>query len=268
MKERLAALAARSIMLLAASLIVCAGAQAQQSRVIDIPTRPGVTLRFLYLAPDKPRAAAVLFSGGPGDVQIANDGTVTRQKGNFLVRGRGLYAEQGIAVAVVSPPSDRRDLRGFRQTREHVEDIRAVIAWLRREAGVPVWLIGTSRGTQSAGYISTELAPSAGGADGLVLTSTILKTANARDRAVTEMPLDRVVVPVLVVHHKEDGCRVCPFSDVPRLMSRLTRAPRKELIAMEGGVSEGDPCEAFAHHGYNGIERDVVARIAGWIAPR
>jgi hypothetical protein len=34
------------------------------------------------------------------------------------------------------------------------------------------------------------------------------------------------------------------------------------------GLGEGDPCEAFAHHGYNGIERDVVARIAAWIAPQ
>jgi hypothetical protein len=34
---------------------------------------------------------------------------------------------------------------------------------------------------------------------------------------------------------------------------------------VEGGVSEGDPCEAFAYHGYNGIEREVVAKIAAWL---
>ena len=34
---------------------------------------------------------------------------------------------------------------------------------------------------------------------------------------------------------------------------------------MQGGTSVGDPCEARSHHGYNGIERDVVARIAAWI---
>jgi hypothetical protein len=49
-------------------------------------------------------------------------------------------------------------------------------------------------------------------------------------------------------------------------MDKLTAAPRKELIAIEGGVTEGNPCEAFAHHGYNGVEADVVARISGWIA--
>jgi len=244
---------------------LCFGVQAQQSRVVDIPTRPGVTQRFLYVAPARPKAAAVLFAGGHGDLQIASDGNLTRLKGNFLVRSRDFFAERGIAVAVVAPPSDRHDLSGFRQTREHVEDTRAVIAWLRKEAGVPVWLIGTSRGTQSAGFIATQLPRGDGGADGVVLTSTVLRGANARDRPVPEMPLGRVAMPVLVVHHRRDSCRVTSFADVPLLTGRLGAAPRTELIVIEGGVSQGDPCEAFAYHGYNGIEREVVEKIAGWM---
>jgi len=247
-------------------LVVALGARAQVPRVIDIPTRPGVTQRFLFIAPEKPRAAAVLFPGGQGDFQVEPGGAVVRQKGNFLVRSRDLFVAQGIAVAIVAPPSDRQDLQGFRQSREHAEDIRAVIAWLRREAGVPVWLAGTSRGTQSAAYIATELPRAAGGADGLVLTSTVLNSsARGIDRPVPDMPLERIAVPVLVVHHKLDGCRLCPFTEAPRLVDKLTAAPRKELIAIEGGVTEGNPCEAFAHHGYNGVEADVVARISGWI---
>jgi hypothetical protein len=34
---------------------------------------------------------------------------------------------------------------------------------------------------------------------------------------------------------------------------------------MEGGISVGDPCEAFAHHGYNGIEKETVYAIKNWI---
>src|SRR5262245_3219514 len=102
-----------------ALLCVCFAVQAQQSRVVDIPTRAGVTQRFLYVTPAKPRAAAVLFAGGNGDLQIESGGNLTKLKGNFLVRSRDLFVENGIAVAVVAPPSDRQDLRGFRQTREH-----------------------------------------------------------------------------------------------------------------------------------------------------
>lgn len=243
----------------------CLPAQAQQSRAVEIPTRPGVSQRFVYVAPDKPKATAVLFAGGQGELRISPDGHVGRQ-GNFLVRSRDLFAESGIAVAVIDAPSDRPSLASFRQTREHVDDVRAVIAWLRREASVPVWLVGTSRGTQSAGYIATQLPRNAGGADGIVLTSTVLvHSRNMQEPTVIEMALARIAVPVLVVHHKQDGCRVCPFADVPRLMSKLTAAPRKDLIAVEGGKSDGDPCEAFAYHGYTGIERDVVAKIAEWI---
>ena len=253
--------------LIAVPILIWAGvaAQAQQARVVDIATRPGVTQRFLYLAPEKPKAAAVLFSGGQGDLQIMPDGSVTRQNGNFLVRSRGLFVEQGIAVAVVAPPSDRQNLAGFRETREHVEDIGAVIDWLRRETHVPVWLVGTSRGTLSAAYIASQL-PRSDGADGVVLTSTVLAQGNnMREAAVPDLALERVNIPVLVVHHKQDGCRACPISEIPRLMDKLTAAPRKEFLAVEGGVNKGDPCEAFAYHGYNGIEREVVAKIAGWM---
>jgi hypothetical protein len=34
---------------------------------------------------------------------------------------------------------------------------------------------------------------------------------------------------------------------------------------MEGGSSVGNPCKAFAYHGYNGIERETVDAIKRWI---
>jgi hypothetical protein len=49
-------------------------------------------------------------------------------------------------------------------------------------------------------------------------------------------------------------------------MDKLSAASRKELMLFEGGsVRNPDPCEAFTHHGYLGIESDVVAKIAAWI---
>lgn len=38
-----------------------------------------------------------------------------------------------------------------------------------------------------------------------------------------------------------------------------------DFIAMEGDIAVGDSCEAFAHHGYKGIERETVAVIKAWI---
>ena len=38
-----------------------------------------------------------------------------------------------------------------------------------------------------------------------------------------------------------------------------------DLIEMEGGKSTGDDCEAYAHHGYYGIERETVDKMKAWI---
>lgn len=67
-------------------------------------------------------------------------------------------------------PSDRLEppyLSGFRQSSEHVADIKAVIAWLRQQVNAPVWLVGTSRGTQSVAFAATQLAKTDGGPDAL-----------------------------------------------------------------------------------------------------
>ncbi|SFC05184.1 hypothetical protein SAMN05216344_1084 [Polaromonas sp. OV174] len=247
-------------------LACCGAAQAQtQVKVEDLPTRPGVSQRLLVLSPPNPQATAILFAGGNGLLQIAADGTLGQGKGNFLVRSRQLFADRGMRVIVVDAPSDRQAppaLSGFRQTPEHLADIRAVMAWARTQGQQPVWLVGTSRGTQSAAYVATELV-GAQGPDGLVLTSTIL--SDPRGRPVPAMPLGQLKIPVLVVHHEQDGCKLCPFSELSGLMDKLSAASRKQLISFSGGQNRGDPCEAFAYHGFNGLEAEAVTKMVDWM---
>ena len=250
----------------AALLALLAHAQAQVvQKVVDIPTRPGVTQRMLVLAPPEPKAAVVLIPGGHGGLQMFPNGSMKWGEGNFLVRTRQLFAEQALLVAVIDAPSDRQAapfLQGFRQKPEHAADLKAVIAWLRESAKVPVWLVGTSRGTQSAGYVATELSGPEG-PDGVVLSSTIL--TDDKGRPVPAMPLGRIRVPVLVVHHEQDGCTHCDFSEIPALMGKLTSATRSQLLSFKGGNNQGDACEAMAYHGFNGLEKDVVQQTAAWI---
>ncbi len=254
--------------LLVMVFVSTAWAQVTQ-RVVDIPTRPGVTQRIVLLSPDNPKSAVILFPGGHGGLQITSTGSFKWGEGNFLVRTRDSFAAQGLLVAIVDAPSDRQSppyLSGFRQTPEHVADIKAVIAWLKQHVKVPVWLVGTSRGTQSAAFVATQLPVADGGPNGLVLTSTML--SDNKGRPVPDMDLDKIAIPILVVHHKRDGCKHCVYAELPRLMDKLNASPRKELLTMDGGQDRGDPCEAFAYHGFNGIERDVVAKIAQWIVAK
>jgi hypothetical protein len=253
-------------LLLALALDVSSAA-AQAERVVDVPTRPGVTERLLLIETPGAKATVILFAGGHGGLQIAPDGKIGWGAGNFLVRTRQILAGHGLNVATLDAPSDRQAspfLSGFRQSRGHVADLKAVMAHLRQQSNVPVWLMGTSMGTLSGAFVTTEVPRADGGPDGLILTSTILSFPGAR--AVPGMPLGFIKVPVLVVHHKLDGCDHCRPAELPALMDKLSNAPRKELMLFEGGRSRGpDPCEAFHYHGYNGIESDVVAKIAAWI---
>ncbi|WP_283149477.1 alpha/beta hydrolase [Silvimonas soli] len=265
----------RALLLQAIKAIVLVGGLCQSSvahadypeQVIDVKTRPDVTQRFLYIEPPSPKAVVVLYAGGNGGLRIDTSGHLGSGNNNFLVRTRQQFASSGFAVAVIDAPSDRQDppyLNGFRQSAEHATDSAAVIAWIHEHTKTPVWLIGTSRGTQSVAAAAIRLAGS-GGPDGIVLTSTIL--TDDRSTPVPAMDLTSLRIPVLVVHHQQDGCMHCPASALPGFMDKLVNTPRKMLIMETGGQDKGDACEALAHHGFNGIEAKVVQDIADWISP-
>lgn len=248
-----------------ALMLAVTPAFAQTQQVVDLPTR-GVTERMLVIAPDAPKAAVVLMTGGPGRVKITDNGGI-RNEGNFLVRSRRLFVQQGLATLVLDAPGDKSAgmMVAFRESGDHVTDLAAVIEWARAKWHKPVWLVGTSRGTQSVAYAAVELAGDARGPDGIVLTSSILERTRRENGApVQDLALGRIKVPVLVVHHENDPCWACQPARVREIMAKLPPATSK-LVMASGGESTGDPCEAFSHHGYNGIEGTVVTAISAFI---
>jgi hypothetical protein len=58
-----------------ALLLTTSTVLAQPARTVDIPTRPGVTQRFLLIAPEKPKAAVILFAGGDGGLTLDSQAT-------------------------------------------------------------------------------------------------------------------------------------------------------------------------------------------------
>jgi len=232
--------------------------------LISLPTRSGVTQSFYVTMPaGPPMASLILFTGGDG--KLRGYGPANIRHGNFLVRSRDLFVAQGFAVAVIDTPSDQSSGMGddFRVGSAHRRDIGFVIAWLRQRVAAPVWLVGTSMGTLSAANGGT-LQPD--GPDGIVLTSSVTRSSRRVHNTVYDArPID-VTIPTLIVHNREDGCVVCPFSDIPDLLGRFKNAPRGQLITFQGGDPPiTDACEALSRHGYLGLESQVVAAIAEWI---
>lgn len=241
--------------------------RAADADVVTLPVRDDARLRFLILRPDgPPTATVILYSGGNGTVGIKRDGSLKRD-GNFLVRTRELFAKHGFLVAVVDRPSDwaGSDKERYRLSTEHVEDAAAIARKLREIARVPVWFVGTSRGSISIANIASRL-----GGDliaGAVLSSSVTRIGRRAAQTVGDADLGGIAVPVLIVGHVNDDCFATPWPDQFDLRKKFRSAPVVDTIRIEGGDAgnHASPCGPFSHHGFLGQEDDVVAKIAGWI---
>ena len=228
-------------------------AQVLEEGWLAVPTRPGVQVPCLIdRDPDaEPTRVVLLFSGGLGRV---GTGGLANPAGNFLVRSRALFAARDIAAAVLDTPSDNPDGMSdrFRMGPEHAEDIGRVMDFLKarfpRVTGF--YLVGTSRGTLSAACAGRRLE---GRIQGIVLTSEVLFSSK---------PLNGATVPVLLVHHRHDGCKASAYRDAQSL-ARDLGAP---LITVDGGSPPvTGPCDPGSPHGFWGREAETVGEILRWI---
>ena len=142
---------------------VSGAAQVSKPMLVSIQTPRSATQTFILMKVDHPVASVILFAGGYGLLGLKSASSVEYGEG-FLVRSRAKFADHNFMVAVVDAPSDQQ--QGMNGA--HAGDIGAVAAYLKEQAGVPVW---PSMGTFSAAH-GAIAAP---GIDGLVLTSTVTR---------------------------------------------------------------------------------------------
>lgn len=260
----------RALLLAMLSAGVVAAAQADAPTLVKIRTPRGATEAFILIKPEKPVASVVLFAGDLGALGLQSASSMKSLAGNFLVRTRGKFAAHGFMVAVVDAPSDQpQGMKAtFRMSDAHAGDIGAVAAYLKKEAAVPVWLIGTSMGTFSA----AEGAIAANNIDGLVLTSAITRSrpewaiAKSHPDGVASMALEKIAVPTLIVSHRNDACEASPAAGAPKLQKQLSKASKVDVVLLDGGSPpESGPCEAKAAHGYFGIETQAIDTIAKFV---
>lgn len=236
------------------------------SSLVTLPTRPGVELTTLVIRPYEPIGNVILFAGGHGNLWLdAPEQTldIGWGKNNFLVRSADIFASLGFTVVVIDTPSDHVYMfDGFRNSAEHVKDLEAVIAYMRQQNDNPVWLVGTSRGTESAAFVALYSREKI---DGLVLTSS-MTIFNYRGRTVTSLPLRKITVPTLIVAHKHDGCYWTPPRGAEWIKQKMSNARHVELRYFEGGLTpQAGPCRGLSEHGFYGIENEVVGSIAKFI---
>ena len=272
------------ILILIVSWLVFGQPALAKDEVITLSTRPGVTQSYYHLYRNfkKPaRGHVVLFPGGDGRIGL-KDGRITELKSNFLVRTRKAWLEARFFVSIVDVPSDTKSMyfprKGdgeFRTSEEHAQDIEAIVRDLKKRAKLPVFLVGTSRGTMSVGNVTGKLPP--GLVDGIVLTSSVFQPLpmNHTDprrrgiRGLQQAELVAIQVPTLWVHHKADRCSITSASGLPQAMAWMVKAPLVEKMIISGGGKEKSaPCKGDSHHGFIGQEDEVTEKIIGWIKKR
>jgi hypothetical protein len=188
----------------------------------------------------RPTHAVILMPGGSGNLnpRLENGQLAFGFKGNFLIRSRGLFAD----ARLVAASSDANS---------NPERMMAIVGDLERRFGkLAVYIAGTSRSTETTMKLAQPLD---GRVAGFVHSSSMNPIASFDPRGFKSRHL--------IVIHKDDVCRVT------RAGASLSsaRSYGTELIVMEGGKSVGAECEAFSHHGYNGIERETVVKIKAWM---
>lgn len=187
-----------------------------------------------------PKYVLILFPGGDGVVnpRMEDGKLVYQKKGNFLLRAREYWVDEEFATATTNSTRVEERVQAL------IDDLSV------RFPSARIYLVGTSRGTDStlslAEYLSDKIA-------GEVHTSSMSRVA--------WFDASKYKNRHLVVHHRLDACRVTSFAAAESSHTRFGN----DFIAMDGGISVGDPCEAYAYHGYNGIEKETVAAIKAWI---
>jgi hypothetical protein len=234
--------------------------------IVTLNTRAGVTQSFFIASMGgvQPRAAALLFIGGGGYIRLRmEEGQPKFGAQNFLPRSRGEFIRNGILPVIMDNPSDQHSHEGmsdaFRAGPQHLTDVRAVLAELRRRyPGLPLYLVGTSRSTVSAAHLGQALGDEVAG---IVLTSSLFYAG--RRSVLASFDFSSVKVPLLFVHHREDGCASTPYGEAAALGARYP------LVSVRGGKPpQSGPCDPFAPHGFFGKEAETVDAIAGWMFKR
>ncbi|MEJ5999262.1 hypothetical protein [Paucibacter soli] len=252
--------------------LCCLAAQARPPTLQDeqlVETGWLTSNRALLMVPDRPRALALLFPGGGGDLGLSGGrGMVnfgSQLYMNFLVAARGLFFERDLAVLIIDAPGGRA--MSAQQRLGALGQLPGLLAQARKLApllqDLPVWALGTSAGTISvAGLI--EQAPDY--LAGVVLSSSITQGAgeggqwnSANPQGIASMRLDRFERPVLVLAHRDDQCRYTPPADAALLDARFVRSVRHRALVLETpSRTFGDPCGPNSPHGFAELESEAV----------
>ena len=148
-----------------------------------------------------------------------------------------------------------------RASSDHLMRIESVVLFYKERFGKPIWLMGHSNGAASVTEFYKYLQKS--GRSELVAGMIYSAARNGSDfnSATTNLP-------VLFLHHANDGCAGALMSESRSVYERLQKVDtaKVEYVAIKGGTSEpGHPCSS-GYHMYFGAGAEVSTAIDAFMA--
>jgi len=211
--KRIVATVAVIVLLVSGGSVKAEGPFDVAEAMVQIESRPDVFNRILIYRPEKSIANIILFPDGNGRLDIThvfNDPSIGRSEDVPLAL-IGQLLDQKMSVVLMDAPTDHNSMLGvngwhgpgiFRLSNDHAIDIGAVVAYLKQETALPIWLAGVRMGafsaTTAAIYLQQEIT-------GLVLVGGITHCPEQKillqlcPHGLMGMPLHDITVPTLIL---------------------------------------------------------------------
>lgn len=228
--------------LVALAVLGFAASALAADELASVQTADGTQFSYVLTTngPQKIGYAVILMPGGKGVLDPHMEGGRIAMIGatNFLIRSRAMFAGPQFVAAT----TDATSTPGR---------IAAIAADLEKRYGkLQIYVVGTSRSTIATLDLAEKMD---GQVAGFIHSSSFNRVASFDPR--------RLKSRNLIVLHEKDACTACQPSNGQASHNKYGT----DLIVMSGGKTKGDECEAYAYHGYNGIERETVDKMKEWI---
>lgn len=197
---------------------------------------------YVLAGTTSPKYTLILFPGGTGQMNPYLDDNNQIQyafKGNFLIRSKSLWTK-----------NDRINIVMGNAT-SSTEKLDQLISYLKHKfSGTKIYLVTTSRSTIDSASLYESMNKKL---YGMIFTASFAE--------IDEVVPAKTDLKLLLVHHINDGCRYTPYA----ISQEHHRRHGTTIVSIDGGVDEGEPCQAQSHHGFKGVEQDTVDKIVTWI---
>jgi len=187
-------------------------------------------------------------------LRLQDDGTTKNM--HTFVRSKGLWAQYGISAVLVDTPNDLGNTRNnARFGKNHQQRILNVVRYYKDKFNLPIWLFGHSMGSTSVVTFANQ---------GNEWQALIAGAAVAGTHFTAIMDKE-VTLPVLAIHHRQDGCKYNPVSASEDIIRSRPANVRSQLTIIDGGENSGHVCLSMAYHGFNQREGQLIEAAAKFL---